>query len=220
MVRLLVVDDADVIHAGVRALVADVDDINVVGEARSRREATSLVTRLEADVVLLDDGFSGGRGIETATEILAAEPEANIIMWAATASDDRVYAAIMAGVRGFILRRARAEELLGANRAVAAGGSIIEPTLAGRVLDRVRQERAVLGGDRLGDLSPRERDILSMIAAGRTNKEIAAAIHLSEKTVKNHLTRILAKLQVARRSEAAAYYARFARDDGVTLPGR
>jgi DNA-binding NarL/FixJ family response regulator len=178
------------------------------------------VTRLAPDVVLVDDGFSGGRGVETASDILAADPEAKIVLWAATATDDRVYAAIMAGVRGFILRRARADDLFAAIRAVATGGSIIEPTLAGRVLDRVRQERTVLGGDRLGDLTPRERDILAMIAAGRTNKEIAAAIHLSEKTVKNHLTRVLAKLQVARRSEAAAYYARFARDDTVTLPGR
>ena len=220
MVRLLVVDDADVVHAGVRALVADVDDIGIAGEARSRREAAALATRLAPDVVLLDDGFAGGRGVETAADILGADPEAKVLMWAAAATDDRVYAAIMTGARGFILRRARAEDVFSAVRAVAAGGSIIEPTLAGKVLDRVRQERTVLGGDRLGGLTPRERDILSMIAAGRTNKEIAAAIHLSEKTVKNHLTRILAKLQVARRSEAAAYYARFARDDSITLPGR
>jgi DNA-binding NarL/FixJ family response regulator len=209
VIRVLVVDDADVVHAGMRALVSEVDDITIAGEARSPREAASLVSRLDVDVAIVDDALGGGRGIEAANEILRVEPDARIIMWAATATDDHVFAAIMAGVRGFILRRSRTNEILGSIRAVAAGGSLIDPTLAAGVLDRVRQERSVLGGDRLEALSPREADILSLVAAGRTNREIADAIHLSEKTVKNHLTRILAKLQVARRSEAAAYYARF-----------
>ncbi len=219
MLRVLVVDDADVVHAGVRALLADVDDITVSGEARSRREAAALASRLDVDVLLLDDGLAGGRGVDAVADILRAAPDARILVWAATATDDRVFATILAGARGFILRRARRDELIGAIRAVAAGGSVIEPTLAAGVLDRVRQERSTLGGDRLEHLSPRERDILAMVAAGRTNREIADAIHLSEKTVKNHLTRILAKLQVARRSEAAAYFARFG-SSSLTPPGR
>lgn len=212
IVRLLVVDESDVVHAGIRAITDAVDDISVVGEARSPREAASVAARFVPDVALVDDGLAGGRGIEAADEIVRAAPDTKVVIWAASATDDHVLAAIMAGVRGFLLRRVRAEELLQAIRAIAVGGSLIDPTLTGSVLDRVRHERSRIGGDRLERLSPRETGILAMVAAGRTNKEIAEAIHLSEKTVKNHLTRILAKLQVARRSEAAAYYARIAGD--------
>jgi DNA-binding NarL/FixJ family response regulator len=133
------------------------------------------------------------------------------VLWSSAPEEQDVFAAIGAGVSGYLLRRTSGEDLVSGLRAVAQHGNLLDPTLMGTVFDRLRRIPDLADDDRLSRLSPRERRILELVATGQTNREIAEAVHLSEKTVKNHLTHVLAKLGVARRSEAAAYYASVAR---------
>jgi DNA-binding NarL/FixJ family response regulator len=158
----------------------------------------------------MDVRFDRGTGIEAARRIRTEQPTSKVIMFTAHADDDALFASIMAGASGFLLKQLRGAELASAIHAVAAGHSLLDAKVTASVLDRLRTGRQTSRDERLARLSPREEEVLRFIALGQTNHEIARHVHLSEKTVKNHVTRILAKLEVSRRSEAAAYYTRHA----------
>jgi DNA-binding NarL/FixJ family response regulator len=173
-------------------------------------EAVALVAELHPDVVVMDVRFGPGAtsGIEAARAIHAAHPDVGVVMLTSFHDDDALFAAIGAGVGAFVLKDLDGGELVSAIRQVAAGGAVLDPAVLPAVLDRLRRSPGLLGDDRLDRLSPRELDILAMVASGHTNREIGERLHLSEKTVKNHVTHVLAKLGATRRSEAASYYTR------------
>ncbi|MST33938.1 response regulator, partial [Acidimicrobiaceae bacterium USS-CC1] len=162
------------------------------------------------DVALLDvrlgDDPDGPSGIEVCRDIRSAHPEIACVMLTSFADDEALFASIMAGASGYLLKQVRGQDLVGALRRVAAGESLLDPAVTARVLERLRQPAPAT--DPLSDLSPQERRILELIADGLTNRQIAAEMYLAEKTVKNYVSRLLAKLGMSRRSEAAAYAAR------------
>jgi DNA-binding NarL/FixJ family response regulator len=208
VVRILVVDDHEVVRRGVQDLVATAPDLEVCGEAATADAAVVDTARLRPDVVLMDVRLGDGSGIAATRDIRAADPEAKVLVFTAYGDDDALFTAILAGARGFILKQASGDELLHALRRVAAGESLLDPLVTASVLDRLREARRVPRDERLARLSRREYEVLRLVSDGLANHEIAQRIHLSEKTVKNHLTRIFAKLGVTRRTEAAAYYNR------------
>lgn len=209
---VLVADDHQVVRAGVAALLSRVGDIDVCGEAGTPEDAVRLAGELLPDVVVMDVRFgSDAVGGVTATRAIRTQhPGIGVVMLTSFADDDALFAAIAAGAGAFVLKDLDGAELVNAVRRVAAGGALLDPAMTPSVLDRLRRTSGLLGDERLDRLSPRELDILAMVAEGRTNREIADALHLSEKTIKNHVTHVLAKLDVTRRTEAAAYWSRHA----------
>lgn len=181
----------------------------VVGEAASAEAAVAAVERAHPQVVVMDVQLSDRTGIEATRDIRAAHPEVRVIMLTAFADDEAVYASLVAGASGYVLKRTRADDLVAAIRTVCRGESLLDPAVTETVLEHLR--RGGSGGaadeDRLARLSPQEDRVLDLVADGKTNREIARLITLSEKTVKNYVSDILAKLEVARRAEAAAYLA-------------
>jgi two-component system response regulator DevR len=210
MVRVLVVDDHEVLRAGIGVALALAEDIEVCGEASTPDEGVRLAARLKPDVVLMDVRFDEGSGIAATRKICTDVPGTRVIMFTAHADDEALFASIMAGASGFLLKQVSGTELAAAVQAVAAGQSLLDGKVTASVLERLRTGRVVAKDERLARLSPREEEILHHVALGRTNADIARTIHLSEKTVKNHVTRILSKLEVARRAEAATYGTRHA----------
>jgi DNA-binding NarL/FixJ family response regulator len=159
-------------------------------------------------VVVLDVRLPDGSGIEACRDIRADRPETRVIMLTSYADDEALFAAIMAGAAGYLLKQARGRDLVQAIRTVHDGGSLLDPEVTGRVLQRLRQPGGGNGTDPLAELTERERRILDLMADGRTNQQIARVVYLGETTVKHHVSAILRKLQVTRRSEAAAIWAR------------
>jgi DNA-binding NarL/FixJ family response regulator len=199
--RLLIAEDHPLFRKGLRALLATVPDFALVGEAETGREAVALALALQPDVVLMDLQMPDGSGIEATREILAAAPATGILVVTLFEDDDSVFAALRAGARGYVLKDADEEELIGAIRAVAAGQAIFGPAVAGRVLAffaAPRREPPPL----FPTLTEREREVLGLLAQGKNNAAIAQTLFLSTKTVANHASNIFAKLQVADRAEA------------------
>ena len=215
MVRVLLVDDHEVVRAGIAMLLSLEGGIEVVGEASTPDDGYRLATRLKPDVVVMDVRFEDGNGsgIGAARKICTDVPGTRVIMFTAHADDEALFASIMAGASGFLLKQVKGRELAAAIHAVADGHSLLDAKVTTAVLERLRSGRRVPQDERLARLTPREEEILHLVALGRTNGDIARSIHLSEKTVKNHVTRILSKLEVARRSEAAPYFTRHAASD-------
>ena len=214
MPTVVIVDDMEIVRAGIGTLLSLADDIEVVGEAASAEDGVRAVQRHDPDVVLMDVRFdNGATGIAAARKIRATSPRTAVIMFTAYPDDEALFAAIMAGAAGFLMKTVSAAELASAIHAVAAGHSLLDSRVTAQVLDRLRSGRTFHGDDRLARLSAREQEVLRLIALGRTNADIAADLFLSEKTVKNHVTRILDKLEVGRRAEAAAYFTRHAPRD-------
>lgn len=207
-IRVVVVDDHEVVRAGVAALLNRAGDIRVCGEASDPQEAIDLVDDVRPDVVVMDVRFPNGSGIEATRAIRAARPGCGVVMLTSFHDDDALFASIHAGAGAFVLKDVDGSEVVEAVRRVAVGEALLDPSVTAAVLDRLRQDQTLGQDERIGRLSPRERAILALVAEGRTNREIGQALHVSEKTVKNHLTHVLAKLEVARRAEAAAYYSR------------
>lgn len=210
MARVLIVDDHEVLRAGVATLLSFEEDIEIVGEAGTPEDGVRLAVRLKPDVVLMDVRFDDGSGIEAARQIRSASPASKVIMFTAHADDEALFASIMAGASGFLLKQTKGSELAAAIHAVASGHSLLDAKVTATVLERLRTGRQASRDERLARLSPREEEVLRLVALGQTNHDIARHVHLSEKTVKNHVTRILSKLEVQRRAEAAAYYTRHA----------
>jgi two-component system, NarL family, response regulator DevR len=205
-VRLLVVDDHEIVRKGLRSVLGHADGIEVVGEAAGVAEAISEAIRLTPDVVLMDVRLQDGTGVEACREILAARPATRVLFLTSFSDEEAVLAAVFAGASGYLLKEIGAEALLSAIASVAAGHSILDP-VAVRAMTEKMNAMAGRGAESEGDaLSPQERRVLALVARGKTNKEIGAALGLSDKTVKNYLSNIFQKLRVTRRSQAAAIY--------------
>ena len=212
--RVVLVDDHEVVRSGVKALLQATDDIVVSGEAGSVAQAIDEVDRARPDVVVMDVRLTDGSGIEATREIRARHPNTQVLMLTSFADDEALFASIMAGASGYVLKQVKSGELVRASRAVGEGKSLLDPEVTSAVLNRLRRGKHLLKDERLARLSPQEERILSLVADGSTNREIGEKLNLAEKTVKNYVSSILSKLEVARRAEAAAYLARH-----TTTPG-
>ena len=212
--RVLLVDDHEVVRQGLSSLHKATDDIVVAGEAGTVRDAIEEAERTRPDVVVMDVRLADGSGIEATREIRARRPETQVIMLTSFADDEALFASIMAGASGYVLKQVKSGELIRAIRTVGRGESLLDPAVTKPVLDRLRKGKHLMRDEKLARLSPQEERILEAVANGKTNKEIGQELHLAEKTVKNYVSSILSKLEVARRAEAAAYLARH-----TTTPG-
>jgi two-component system response regulator DevR len=212
--RVMLVDDHEIVRNGIRAMLQATDDVIVTAEASTVREAVDEADRARPDVVVMDVRLIDGSGIEATREIRARHPSIRVLMLTSFADDEALFSSIMAGAAGYVLKQVKSNELLRAIRAVGAGDSLLDPAVTSSVLDRLRKGKHLLRDEKLARLSPQEERILTLVADGKTNKEIGEALHLAEKTVKNYVSSILSKLEVARRAEAAAYLARH-----TTTPG-
>ena len=204
----MLVDDHEVVRQGLRALLEAEEDIEVVTEADSGPAAVSLASAHQPDIVVMDVRMPEGSGIEACRAIRDERPKTQVIMLTSFSDDEALFNSIMAGAAGFVLKQIRGRDLLDAIRTVGAGKSLLDPAVTQRVLERLRKAKFDEKDPKLARLSPQEERILDMIGEGLTNREIAERIHLSDKTVKNYVSTILQKLEVARRAEAASYVAR------------
>ena len=207
-ITLLVVDDHEVVRQGLVALLGRRPGFQVVGEAGTVAEAIEGARRFQPDLVIMDVRLPDGSGIEACREIRADLPETRVVMLTSYPDEDAVLSAIVAGASGYLLKQVRARDLVAALETVARGESLLDPAVTGRVLDRVRRIATSTEPDELAQLTPQEQKILLLVAEGKTNKEIASEVFLSDKTVKNYVSSILAKLNLERRAQAAAYMAR------------
>lgn len=223
-IRVFLLDDHEVVRRGVHELLTAEDGIEVVGEAGTAAEALARIPAVRPDVAVLDVRLPDGSGVEVCREIRSSQPGIACLMLTSYADDEALFDAIMAGASGYVLKDIRASDLVGAVRDVAEGRSLLDPVATARVLERLR------GGagrqeDRLADLTDQEKRILDLIGEGLTNRQIGDRLHLAEKTVKNYVSSLLAKLGMQRRTQAAAYVARLrgggsAGTDPQAGPGR
>lgn len=212
--RVMLVDDHEIVRDGIRVMLDAQDDIVVTAEAGTVREAVDEAARTRPDVVVMDVQLTDGSGIEATREIRADHPATKVLMLTSFADDEALFASIMAGASGYVLKQVKSGDLLRAIRSVGAGDSLLDPAVTSAVLDRLRRGKHLMRDEKLARLSPQEERILTAVAEGKTNREIGAELGLAEKTVKNYVSSILSKLEVARRAEAAAYLARH-----TTTPG-
>lgn len=206
-IRVMIVDDHEVVREGLRALLNRRQGMSVVGEAGSVETAITEARRTRPDVIIMDVRLPDGSGVEACREIREEHPNAKVIMLTSYADEEAVIASILAGAAGYLLKQTRGQALADAIATVARGESLLDPAVTTKVMERVRTGTG-REDDELAQLSEQEQKILSLIAEGKTNKEIAAEIYLSDKTVKNYVSSILSKLNLRRRSEAAAFIAR------------
>jgi len=206
-IRVMLVDDHEIVRQGLRSLLERRENLRVVAEAGTVEEAVAAAAETQPDVVVMDVRLPDGTGIEACREIRAARPETRVLMLTSYADDEAVYAAILAGAASYMLKQTRGRELVAAIEAVARGESLLDPAVTQSVLTRMREMADGGHKDKLSELSEQERRILGLIAEGKTNREIAATIFLSEKTVKNYVSTILSKLGMERRAQAAAFLA-------------
>jgi DNA-binding NarL/FixJ family response regulator len=207
-IRVMIVDDHEVVREGIRALLESAGGIVVAGEAGAVKESVEVAMSVRPDVVIMDVRLEDGSGIEACREIRAARPEIKVVMLTSFADDEALFASIMAGAAGYVLKQVKGGDLVRSVKTVAQGGSLLDPAVTGAVLERLRKGKHLLKDEKLARLSPQEERILTLVADGKTNGQIGDELHLAEKTVKNYVSSILSKLEVARRAEAAAYLAR------------
>ena len=205
--RVMLVDDHEIVRSGITAMLAATDDMRVVAEAESVEQAVREAERTRPDVVVMDIRLVDGSGIEATREIRDRLPNTKVLMLTSFADDEALYAAIMAGAAGYVLKQIKGGDLVRGIRSVGAGQSLLDPAITKLVLDRLRRGKH-LQDEKLGLLSSQEEKILALVAEGKTNGQIGLELFLAEKSVKNYVSSILGKLEVARRSEAAAYLAR------------
>ncbi|MFZ0218182.1 MAG: response regulator transcription factor [Candidatus Dormiibacterota bacterium] len=213
--RVLLVDDHEVVRSGLQAMIDDRADMTVVGQAGSVKDAIAAADRLAPDVVVMDVRLADGSGIEATREIRARRESIRVLMLTSFADDEALFASIMAGAAGYVLKQIRGGELIAAIRAIGAGQSLLDPAMTATVLDRLRKGKQLLRDEKLARLSGQEERILRLVADGLTNRQIGERLRLAEKTVKNYVSMILSKLEVARRAEAAAYLARHTSTPGT-----
>jgi DNA-binding NarL/FixJ family response regulator len=209
--RILVVDDHDEFRHGLEALVGATDTLDLVGSVRDGDDAVRMCLELQPDVVLMDVNMPRLNGIEATRQIVAASPHIGVVVLTMLEDDDSVFAALRAGARGYLLKGSRRAEIVRAVEAVGSGEVILGPRIAERVTTYFREERAEPRPEVFPELTDRERQVLSLIAAGRENAEIARELGVSTKTVRNHASNIFMKLQVAHRAQAIV----LARDAGL-----
>jgi two-component system, NarL family, response regulator DevR len=205
---LLVVDDHEVVRQGLVALLGRRPEFHVVAEAGTVAEALAAARRFHPDLVIMDVRLPDGSGIEACREIRGELPNTRVVMLTSYPDEEAVMSAIVAGASGYLLKQVRSRELVSALEAVGRGESLLDPAVTGRVLERIRRVATSDQPDELAQLTGQEQKILLLVAEGKTNKEIAADVFLSDKTVKNYVSSILAKLNLERRAQAAAYMAR------------
>jgi DNA-binding NarL/FixJ family response regulator len=213
--RVFLLDDHEVVRRGVRELLEAEDDMEIVGEAGTAEEARGRIPATNPNVAILDVRLPDGDGVEVCREIRSNHPEVACIMLTSYADDDAVYAAIMAGASGYLLKQVRGTDLIEGVRRVARGDSLLDPSVTARVLERIRHRD---DADETASLSKQEQAILELIAEGLTNRQIGERMFLAEKTVKNYVSNMLGKLGMSRRTEAAAYAARLSERRGQKPP--
>jgi DNA-binding NarL/FixJ family response regulator len=216
-VRVLLVDDDDLMRVGLRGVLSSDETLEVVGEAADGRAAIEQTRRLAPDVVLMDVRMPDLDGISATREILAVSTKVRIVMLTTFEEDDYILGALRAGASGFLLKRTRPEQLIAAIHTIAAGDSLLSPSVTRTVIDRLAQSPTpdASARKRLDELTPRERQVLELVAGGLSNSEIAAELVVEESTVKTHVKRILGKLHLRDRVQAVI----FAYESGLTLPG-
>jgi two-component system, NarL family, response regulator DevR len=204
--RVLICDDHEVVREGLRGLISRQAGMSVVGEAGTVAESIEAAARAKPDVVIMDVRLPDGSGVEACRAIREARPDTRVIMLTSYADDEALFASIIAGASGYLLKQTRGQAVVDAITAVAAGRSLLDPDVTGKVLERLRESRAE--DPAIASLTEQERKVLAGLAEGKTNREIGELLFLSEKTVKNYVSRILDKLGLSRRAEAAAYMAK------------
>lgn len=213
-IRILLVDDHEVVRRGLRTLLMRKGAFAVIGEAGSKSEAIREAARLQPDLVIMDVRLPDGTGVEACQAIRTQNPNIKVLMLTSFPDEEFLFSSIQAGAAGYLLKDIKSDDLVAAIRKVAAGQSLIDPAMTQKLLERLRSPQPSRPQDRLSILSPLEYRILELVAEGKTNKEIAEKLHLSDKTVKNYVSTIFSKLDVNRRAEAAAYLASHRREGG------
>ena len=203
-IRIVIADDHEVVRIGLAALLDQQPGFTVVGEARTGDEAVRVVMRERPDVVVMDIRMPDGSGIDACRILSREAPESRVIILTSYADSDALFEAIAAGASGYVLKRIGSSELVDAIRTVAAGRSMLDPAVTAQVLDRVRRASRAEESDAFRELTDQERRVLARLAEGASNREIAEAMGLAEKTVRNYVSSILAKLELVSRSQAAA----------------
>jgi DNA-binding NarL/FixJ family response regulator len=209
-IRILIVDDHRVVRSGLSALFAHHPGLRVVGEAGTVREAIDRTLELRPDVVLMDVRLPDGRGYEACREIRQIAPDTRVLFLTSFADEEVVIESLDAGADGYLLKEIDEAALVRGIREVAEGRSILDPAVTRQVLSRTKHSGPATGREKWELLSPQERRVLALVAEGKTNKEIGLALSLSDKTVKNYFSNLLDKLQLGRRSQAAAFYVQYA----------
>jgi DNA-binding NarL/FixJ family response regulator len=203
VIRVFLLDDHEIVRDGVRTLLEGVDDFEVVGEAGTAAEALARIPPTRPDVAILDVQLPDGNGVEVCREVRSEQPEIQCLMLTSFADDEALFEAILAGASGYLLKQVRGTDIVDAVRRVAGGESLLDPATTQRVLDRMRAPKEE--DQRLASLTGQERKILALIAEGLTNRQIAEQMFLAEKTVKNYVSNLLAKLGMQRRTQAAVF---------------
>jgi two-component system, NarL family, response regulator DevR len=205
-IRILLVDDSPIIRLGLRSALEDCADISIVGEAGSAATGLDLLNRLKPDVVMLDLNLPDKSGLLACRDYLKSRPNTAVLILTSSSSERHMHDAIAAGARGYLLKENDAATLANALRTVAQGDSVLDPSLAGQMVNLVRNKGAQSPAEKLALLSPQEKRVVALLASGLTNKEIGDQLGLTEKTVKNYLATIFSKLNITRRTQAAALY--------------
>ena len=209
-IKVFLLDDHEIVRRGLRDLLESEGDITVVGEASTADEAVRRVPALDPDVAVLDVRLAEGNGVEACREIRSTHPRTACLILTSFSDDEALFEAIMAGAAGYVLKQIRSNDLVDAVRRVSAGQNLLDPAVTAQVLERLRR-----GPDEdttIARLSPQEHEVLALLSEGLTNRQIAARMHLAEKTIKNYVTSVLSKMGMARRTEAAVYAARHLHD--------
>ncbi len=206
--RLLVVDDHEVVRQGLVSLLERRDHFQVVAEAGTAAEAVEMTRKFEPDLVVMDVRLPDGSGIEACREIRQEFPQTRVVILTSYPDEEAVLSAIIAGASGYLLKQIRGRDLISALESVGRGESLLDPAVTEKVLDRVRRIATGTYTDEMAQLTQQEQKILLLVAEGKTNKEIAQEVFLSDKTVKNYVSSILSKLNLERRAQAAAFVAR------------
>jgi two-component system, NarL family, response regulator DevR len=206
--RLLVVDDHEVVRQGLVALLERRPNFQVVAEAGTAAEAIEMARRFKPELVVMDVRLPDGSGIEACREIRAEMPETRVVILTSYPDEEAVFSAIIAGASGYLLKQLRGRDLVSALESVGRGESLLDPAVTEKVLERVRRIASGNATDEMAQLTAQEQKILLLVAEGKTNREIASEVFLSDKTVKNYVSSILSKLNLQRRAQAAAFVAK------------
>lgn len=215
-IRIVLIDDHEVVRAGIKAMIDAQDDLEVVGEADTAEDGVRRVGYDEPDVVVLDVRLPDGSGVEVCRDIRTRFPDVKVLMLTSFADEEALLAAVLAGASGYVLKRVKGSDLVNDIRRVGAGESLLDPEMTEKLFERLRS--GPKSDPLLARLSDQEREIVTHIAEGKTNKQIADDMFLAEKTVKNYVSNLLAKMGMSRRSEAAAYVARLDAERGSLPP--
>jgi DNA-binding NarL/FixJ family response regulator len=215
-IRIVLIDDHEVVRAGIKAMIDAQDDLEVVGEADTAEDGVRRVGYDEPDVVVLDVRLPDGSGVEVCRDIRTRFPDVKVLMLTSFADEEALLSAVLAGASGYVLKRVKGSDLVNDIRRVGAGESLLDPEMTEKLFERLRS--GPKSDPLLARLSDQEREIVTHIAEGKTNKQIADDMFLAEKTVKNYVSNLLAKMGMSRRSEAAAYVARLDAERGSLPP--